>query len=377
MSASQLNINILDNLKTAIVVVRPDLSVNYINTAAEALLEISGRRVIGEAIDSLFTELDPSDNGLLHAMRSYSTFTKREAKLQLNNRSLITVDCVVTPTYEQDQVSALIVELQPLDLVLRINREEALLAAQENAHTLVKGMAHEIKNPLGGLRGAAQLLAKQLPNNELQDYTTIIIDEADRLSNLVDRMLGSNALPNLQAINIHEILEHVKQLIDAETNQQITLLRDYDPSTPDITGDKEQLIQAVLNVARNAMQALQRQAITPAEPQPDPELQADQKPQPQIIFKTRVLRQFTIGSHRHRLVCHVEIIDNGPGIEEPLLSRIFLPMVTGLGLSLAQNIINQHKGLIECHSRAGETLFSLYIPITQSRNSNNNNKDYA
>ncbi|MCR8923060.1 nitrogen regulation protein NR(II) [Dasania sp. GY-MA-18] len=355
MSAAHLDINILDNLTTAIVVVRPDLTVSYINTAAEVLLEISGRRVIGEAIDSLFTELDSSDNGLLQAIHSYSTCTKREAKLQLNNRSLITVDCVVTPTYEQEQISALIVELQPLDLVLRINREEALLATQENAHTLVKGMAHEIKNPLGGLRGAAQLLAKQLPSNELQDYTNIIIDEADRLTKLVDRMLGSNTLPKLQAINIHEILEHVKQLIDAETNQQIALLRDYDPSTPDITGDKEQLIQAVLNVARNAMQALQRQS-QPTQP-------------PQITFKTRVLRQFTLGSHRHRLVCHVEIIDNGPGIAEPLLSRIFLPMVsgqangTGLGLSLAQTIINQHKGLIECHSQAGETVFSLYIPI--------------
>ena len=250
------------------------------------------------------------------------------------------------------------IELQPLDRLLRISREEGILSSQQNSQALIRGLAHEIKNPLGGLRGAAQLLAKELPNETLIDYTNIIIEEADRLGNLLNCMLGPHDLLDLQSINIHEVLERVRYLVSAETGGNIDIVRDYDPSIPELIGDKERLIQAVLNIVRNAMQALLNNTapnITPT-----------------IALKTRTMRNFTIGALRHRLVCRVEITDNGPGISEQLMKTIFLPMVsgradgTGLGLSISQSIINHHKGLIQCASKTGSTTFFIYIPLGNS-----------
>jgi two-component system nitrogen regulation sensor histidine kinase GlnL len=354
MAPPSLHTDILDNLQTAILLVNPDLSVRYINSGAEALLEISGNRVIGEPISALFKEDEQAF--LQDAINNSSAFTKRENQLQLADGRTITVDLAVTPIFSGNRVSALIMELQPLDRLLRISREEGMLSAQQNSQALIRGLAHEIKNPLGGLRGAAQLLAKELPEEHLTDYTNIIIEEADRLSNLVNRMLGSHNLMKMQPLNIHEVLERVKSLIDAETAGSIHIVRDYDPSIPDINGDKERLIQAILNIVRNAMQSL---------------LNRDENndSKPTITLKTRTLRQFTIGPKRHRLVCKVDIIDNGPGIPEDLAETIFLPMVsgradgTGLGLSISQSIITHHQGLIECNSEPGCTVFTLFIPL--------------
>ena len=220
----------------------------------------------------------------------------------------------------------------------------------------MRGLAHEIKNPLGGIRGAAQLLSRELHEPSLRDYTDVIIEEADRLRNLVDRMLGSNKLPSLSMTNIHEVLERVCSLVDLESQGRITLVRDYDPSIPDVLIDREQMIQAVLNIVRNAMQALASQN----------DLHLGR-----ITLRTRTLRQFTIGHTRHRLVCKVEIIDNGPGIPPELQDTIFYPMVsgradgTGLGLAITQNIISQHQGLIECESHPGHTVFALFLPLEQ------------
>ncbi len=220
---------------------------------------------------------------------------------------------------------------------------------------MIRGLAHEIKNPLGGLRGAAQLLARELPSEDLADYTNIIIEEADRLRNLVDNMLGPNTNPRMEPTNIHEVLERVRHLVEAEGLGNIRVLRDYDPSIPELIGDREQLIQATLNIVRNAMQALQQHGYSVENPQ--------------ITLRTRALRQFTIGSHRYRLVCRVDVIDNGPGIPESVREAIFLPMVsgrpegTGLGLSISQSIINRHRGLIECVSEPGSTVFTLNIPL--------------
>lgn len=356
MTPDNSQTDILDNLKTAILLVEPDLTVTYLNTSAEALLEISGSRVIGEPINTLFYEVQEERDSLFSNIRTLSAFTKREVKISLTNRQTITVDCAFTPIYEGEETIAMVVELQPLDRLLKISREENILEAQQTSQKLVRGMAHEIKNPLGGLRGAAQLLEKQLPDESLSDYTGIIIEEADRLSNLVDRMLGSNTLLDIKELNIHEILERVRSLIEAETSGHIQVKRDYDPSLPEFMGDREQLIQAVLNVVRNAMQALQ---------------QDTDNHQPTITLKTRTLRQLTLGTHRHRLVCQVEINDNGPGIPDNIMDTLFLPMVsgradgTGLGLSIAQSIINHHKGLIECNSQPGNTTFALYIPLEQ------------
>jgi two-component system nitrogen regulation sensor histidine kinase GlnL len=356
MAPESLHTDILDNLQTAILLVDPDLSVSYLNSSAEALLETSGNQVTGESIAVLFSEKETEEATVLDAIKSNNAFTKRETLLALPNGRSITVDCAITPIINNDEVSAMIMELQPLDRLLKISREEGLLSSQQNSQNLIRGLAHEIKNPLGGLRGAAQLLAKELPNRSLTDYTNIIIEEADRLGNLVDRMLGSHNLMNMQALNVHEVLERVKSLVDAETGDRVALQRDYDPSIPDINGDKERLIQAVLNIVRNAMQALLSNENCTTE-------------KPTITLKTRTLRQFTIGTKRHRLVCKIEISDNGPGIAKEISETLFFPMVsgradgTGLGLSISQSIITHHHGLIECSSEPGNTIFNLIIPL--------------
>ena len=355
MAPDSLHTRILDNLKTAILLVEPDLTVSYINTAAEALLEISGSRMLGEPITALFREQDDTVASLREAIRAGSAFTKRETLLALPSGQQITVDYAVTPVLEEGDRVSLVLELQPLDRMLRISREEGILSFQQSTRLLVRGLAHEIKNPLGGLRGAAQLLARELPDRALRDYTNIIIEEADRLRKLVDQMLGPHKAPDKKPLNIHEAIERVRQLLEAETHGAVAFIRDYDPSIPDLLGDKEQLIQAVLNVVRNAVEAIGAMPEPPAAPT--------------IVLRTRTLRQFTIGTQRHRLVAKVDIVDNGPGIASELLETIFLPMVsgrsdgTGLGLSISQSILNRHNGLIECVSSPGNTVFSLYLPL--------------
>jgi two-component system nitrogen regulation sensor histidine kinase GlnL len=357
MPPNTIHHQILDNLKTAILLVEPNLTVSYINPAAESLLAVSDQRIHGEPITKLFHEREDTLVKLLDAINNREAYTKRETLLTLRSGREITVDYAVTPVTERNRTS-LIIELQPLDRLIRISREEGLLSSQQNSQALIRGIAHEVKNPLGGLRGAAQLLARELGDPKLHEYTNIIIEEADRLRNLVDTMLGPHRAPEKKLTNIHEVLERVRQLIEAESEGYIRIVRDYDPSIPDILGDREQLIQAFLNVARNAQQAL-RQRINDG---------ADAT----IILRTRSLRQLTIGTHRHRLVCSVDISDNGPGIPSDLRASIFLPMVsgraegTGLGLSIAQSILSHHNGLIECSSEPGNTTFSLHIPLEQA-----------
>lgn len=353
--------HILDNLRTAILVVQDDLTVGYMNPAAEALLDISGSRVFGGKVGALFREPDascPISERLRMALRDNAAFTQREVVLMLlPSGQRITVDYAVTPVHGDDEDERyLVLELQPLDRLLRISRDEGILSSQQNTRALVRGLAHEIKNPLGGLRGAAQLLARELPEaSSLRDYTTVIIEEADRLRKLVDRMLGPHKALDLRRLNLHEVVERVRQLLEAETGGSVRFVRDYDPSIPELMADKEQLIQAVLNIVRNAVEALGRRDET-AEPAT-------------IVLRTRTLRQCTIGTRRHRLVAKIEITDNGPGIDPELVETIFLPMVsgrpegTGLGLSIAQSIVNRHQGLIECSSRPGCTTFALYIPL--------------
>jgi len=232
---------------------------------------------------------------------------------------------------------------------LRISREENQLAQQEATQKILRGLAHEVKNPLGGLRGAAQLLERQLDSEDLKEYTRVIIDEADRLQKLVNRILGPNNLPNKRSINIHHVLEHIRSLLMAEGEQHTDIQRDYDPSIPDLAADSDQLIQALLNIARNACQALDDEGS--------------------ITFRTRIERKYTIGKHRHDLVARVEIIDNGPGIPADMQDKIFFPMVTGraegtgLGLSITQSLIQQHDGLIEVNSVPGRTVFTVLLPI--------------
>jgi len=347
---------LLDNLTTATLLLNSQLCLEYMNPAAEMLLAVSGQRSHGQFISDLFTESPEALSSLRQAVEQAHPFNKREAVLTSVTGQTLTVDYAVTPLFSMGE-TLLLLEVHPRDRLLRITKEEAQLSKQETTKLLVRGLAHEIKNPLGGIRGAAQLLSRELPNEELKDYTNVIIEEADRLRNLVDRMLGSNKLPSLAMTNVHEVLERVANLIEAEAQGSITLVRDYDPSIPDLMIDREQMIQAVLNIVRNAMQAI-----------------AGQKHDMglgRISLRTRTLRQFTIGHTRHRLVVKVEIIDNGPGIPPELQETIFYPMVsgradgTGLGLAITQNIISQHQGLIECESHPGHTVFSIFLPLEQ------------
>ncbi len=351
MLSTHFHKKILDNLSTAVLLLDDALCAVYMNPAAEMLLETSGNRLKGAPVQDFFVE----DSGTLpafeEALSTGHPFTKREAEFILHTGLRIRLDYTVTPM--PGKHPGLMIEMQPRDRLLRISREEELLSKQETTRILVRGLAHEIKNPLGGIRGAAQLLDRELREEELHDYTRIIIEEADRLRNLVDRMLGPNKAFHLEPTTIHEVLERVCSLIEAECEDRIYLERDYDPSIPEFAGDKEQLIQAFLNIARNAMQALDQQDA----------------PNKRISFRTRALRQFTIGQMRHRLAVRIDIIDNGPGMPESFLKNIFYPMIsgrpegTGLGLSITQSIIGQHRGLVECESEPGRTNFIVFIPL--------------
>jgi two-component system nitrogen regulation sensor histidine kinase GlnL len=345
------NLDILDNLSMGIMVLDKELCVTALNASAQALLETSELRCTGLHARKLVLHSKEWLTDLEHVLASNSPLARRSMSLVLLSGQEIHVDLIITPHTGSNDEAGLLVELQGVDRLLKISRDENLLHAQETTRAVIRGLAHEIKNPLGGVRGAAQLLARELPDEHLAEYTRVIIREADRLRDLVDRLLGPNKKLELQQLNIHEILEHVRNLIVAESDNRATITRDYDPSLPELPGDRAQLIQAVLNIMRNALQA----AKTPDACK--------------ITLRSRSQRQFTIGTNLHRLVCKIDIIDNGPGVPEDMLHAIFAPMVTGradgtgLGLSIAQSVINRHGGLVECESHPGHTRFTIYLPM--------------
>ena len=343
--------DILDNISTGIIALDDDLRVIALNAAGQALLETSEHRCIGAHARQLLLQPETWLDSLDQVLASNSPMARRGMPLILLSGQEIHVDLMITPISGSPCGITLVVEMQPVDRLLKISREEGLMHAQETTRAVIRGLAHEIKNPLGGVRGAAQLLARELPDESLAEYTRVIIREADRLRDLVDRLLGPNQQLDRQPLNIHEVLEHVRNLITAESGNRAVILRDYDPSLPEFPADRAQLIQAVLNIVRNALQA------------------AEHTEQCEITLRTRSQRQFTVGTQRHRLVCRVDIIDNGPGIAEDMVHAIFAPMVTGradgtgLGLSIAQAIINRHGGLLECESCPGKTQFTIYLPM--------------
>lgn len=339
---------LLEHLTTAVVLLDDQLRVRWLNPSAEALMGLSLARVRGASLECLEGNDGRITGMLATALHDQHPYTQREALLSMAGGERITVDYTATPISGTE----LLLEIEPRDRLMRISREESLIARQEMVKVLTRGLAHEVKNPLGGIRGAAQLLERDLPDESLTEFTRIIVEEVDRLRDLVDRMLGPNRPVEQQPINVHEVVERVRMLLLAETGR-VTLMRDYDPSLPPIMGDTGQLIQAVLNVTRNAVQALEENDIA----------------MPVVTLRTRARRQFTLGAERHRLVCEVSVIDNGPGIPESLVDSLFYPMISGraagsgLGLSIAQSILHQHQGLIECESRPGHTEFRLLIPL--------------
>jgi two-component system nitrogen regulation sensor histidine kinase GlnL len=361
---SLLSTSVLDNLASGVIVFDLGLRVNYVNQTAEMLLGVSAKHVLGELPASWMACHGEAVIDLIRASAIGSPITKRGVVLA-TDRGEVTVDCTVTPILDEDGTRFTIVELQQVDRRIRISREERLITQQVLTRDVVRGLAHEIKNPLGGLRGAAQLLEAELESAELKEYTHIIIQESDRLQELLNRMLGPNRRPSYAPVNIHNVLERVRTLVLAETRERIKIVRDYDPSIPELIGDSDQLIQAILNIVRNASRVLSDGGT--------------------VTLQTRIQRQLTIGNARYRLAAQIDIIDDGPGIPPEIADTLFFPMVTagtggmGLGLSIAQSLINQHKGLIECTSRKGKTIFTIFLPlgddISTARDKENNPSD--
>ena len=341
----------LEFLATAVVVLDERFVVRYANQAAENLLDTAARSLIGQAFHPFFAEDAALEKALAEALVTHWDYSAQNVTYARPGREPLPLSCTLTRIDVAE--TPLLVELRPIEQQLRLAREERLVGEQQANRELIRNPAHEIKNPLGGLRGSAQLLERELDRAELREYTQVIIKEADRLQSLMDRLLTPHRAPRVAALGIHEVLERVRSLVLAEFSTGINIVRDYDPSLPDLIGDKEQLIQAVLNVVRNAAQALASASAQAGT----------------ITLRTRAVRQVTLLRQRHKLALELQVIDDGPGVPEDIRERIFNPLVSGrdggsgLGLSLAQTFVHYHRGVIECDSRPGRTVFRILLPL--------------
>ena len=339
---------LLNHLVTAVLVIDQDLKPCYANAAAEQLLGVGSHRLVEQTLSEHYQILGVEDHILMDAVKASQGLTVNTTTLVTLDGQHHTVDLTLIPLDDTAKMSLL--ELRQVDQQRRIHQQLNQDAQQQAAQFLVRNLAHEIKNPLGGLRGAAQLLSRELDSPELKEFTTLIIEQADRLRNLVDRLLGPQRPTQHSLHNIHQVVQKVYKLVEVALPANVQLKRDYDPSIPDIEIDAEQMQQAVLNILQNALQALENTGG-------------------EILIRTRTQHQVTIGAKRHKLVLTLSIIDNGPGIPPELIDTLFYPMVTGreqgsgLGLSIAHNIARLHSGRIDCLSSAGHTEFTISLPI--------------
>ena len=338
---------LLNHLATAVVVLDGDLIVRDVNLAGEALIATSAQKLRGLAISRLFPKHPAFERAVRDVQREGRSFTERELSLMRVNQEEIKVDVSVSPWWKGGGV---VLELGSNEHQHRIHADENRLLQNQISVALMRGLAHEVKNPLGGIRGAAQLLERELADARQREYTQIIIGEADRLRTLVDRMLGPRGQLQPTNFNIHEVIEHVRQVVTIEAAPRVNIVRDYDPSLPNFNADKDYLIQAVLNLLRNAVQAINGHGGT-------------------ITLRTRAQRQCSIANVLHRLVIRVDIADDGPGVDPALADSIFFPMVSGradgsgLGLPIAQSLVQRQGGLIEFSSQPGNTVFTLWLPL--------------
>ncbi len=344
----------LELLATAVVALDEGFVVRYANPAAENLFGAGAKSLVGQAFLGLFADGTALENMLAEALAAHWDYRAQSVSYERAGRDPLPLSCVVTRIDAPG--TPLLAELRPIEGQLRFEREERLADQHEASRELIRNLAHEIKNPLGGLRGSAQLLERELDRPELREYTQVIVKEADRLQALLDRLLTPRRAARLSGVNIHEVLERVRSLVLAEFPQGISVLRNYDPSVPDMVGDSEQLIQAVLNVVRNAAQALGSEA--------------NLRRGGAIVLRTRVVRQVTIAKRRHRLALELQVIDDGPGVPEEVRDRIFNPLVSGreggsgLGLALVQTYVQNHGGVVEFDSVRGRTVFTLLLPLS-------------
>ncbi|NLF54261.1 MAG: PAS domain-containing protein [Thauera phenolivorans] len=342
----------LELLSSAVVLIDAELRIGYMNPGAENLFAASLQRMSGQPLAALLGQPPGLAAALETALRTNWSYTSQDLAIvreptPATRSETLHLDCTVSPIDAEGL--RLLLEFRPIDARLRVAREEQLLQQQQANRELVRNLAHEIKNPLGGIRGSAQLLALELDDPQLREYTEVIVAEADRLQSLMNRLLSSHRMKRPAPLNIHDVLEHVRRLILAEF-PAVDIHRDYDLSLPQLTADREQLIQAVLNIVRNAAQALEGRGV--------------------IQLRTRIARQVTIAKRRFKLALELQVIDDGPGIPEEIRDTIFYPLITGrdggsgLGLSLAQTFVEQHQGMIEIDSRPGRTCFTILLPIT-------------
>jgi two-component system nitrogen regulation sensor histidine kinase GlnL len=337
-----------DILATAVLIVDEDRVTRYLNPAAENLLGISAIHALDRPLASLTIDCTELVRVVDHALSEGTSFTEHDLVLPINGHSVV-LCATVTPV--EGEPGSVVIELHPAAGNVRIARDEQVMSQSQASQALLRQLAHEIRNPLGGIRGAAQLLEAELEDTELREYTQVVIQETNRLQSLLDRLLAPAKRPVVAAVNIHEVLERVRSVLLAEFTQ-LKVRRDYDISVPELAGDPEQLIQAVLNIARNAAQAMDGVG--------------------RITLKTRIARQVTLAMKRWKHAIRLDVIDNGPGIPEDMLGQVFLPLVSGreggsgLGLTLAQSLVQRHEGAIHVESQPGQTCFSIYLPIKET-----------
>ncbi len=353
--SATLHKHLLDNLNIGVALLDERCTVCYLNPAAEMLLGVALPRIFGLDFSSLITDNSTLSLQLQSVLNTQQITSQRAAEWETSfTGQPMVVDYTITALQNGPEIQIL-VEIERVDRWLKISQEEAMQAAHDTGRSIVRGMAHEIKNPLGGIKGATQLLAKELIDPEHHEFSNIIIEEANRLRNLVDKMLGPRHLPNLQSQNLHEVIEHVLALIQSENGEKLTIKRDYDPSIPVVYIDREQLIQALINLVKNAVNAM---------------LESN-TPSPVLTLKSRVVKRHRVDSmHSHLMAC-IDIGDNGPGVPDHLKETLFFPMITGsasgmgLGLSITQSIVHQHKGTLDFASQRGDTHFLIYLPIEE------------
>lgn len=342
---------VIDNLHSAVVVIGEHLQIICMNPAAEMLFHISNNRAVNKNIRELIINEHEFFDRLERSLVSSHPYTVYDDRLHVHNHKRIDVDYSVSPIQYMPEGKFLLLEFIRLKAKQKLSHEESIFSQYEASKSLLRGLAHEIKNPLGGIRGAAQLLERELTDDNEKQFTQIIINETDRLKNLLDRMVGPKDIPTKTDVNIHKILEHVRQLVLAESDH-VTFIADYDPSVPELHADEAMMVQVILNITRNAVRAV-----------------ASNNTQGEIKFKTRAQRNCPIGTQTHALVARIDIEDNGSGVSEELQEKIFMPMITGhaegtgLGLSIAQSLVQQHNGLIEFTSRPDKTIFTILLPI--------------
>ena len=337
----------LEHIATAVILLDEQSCVAYINPAAENLFALSGKNLIGHPVQHAFTHTGQLSAAMQQALNNNASYIEHDLTLGSLTHGKLHLRCVATPL--QSDNHHLLLEFHPMDRPLKLAREEQMLDQTQANRLLLRNLAHEIKNPLGGIRGAAQLLEQELDKPSLREYTQVGIQEADRLRSLMEKLLTPQNAPHFSALNIHEVLERVRSLVLAEMPDELIIERDFDISLPPLMGDQEQMIQVVLNIVRNAAQAMNGRGI--------------------ITLRTRVARQVTIVKKRYRLAIMVEIVDDGPGVPPHLRDKIFYPLVSGradghgLGLTLAQDFVSQHSGSIEFESEPGYTCFTVMLPL--------------